>query len=57
MALTLAQAQLIEFAVTQIAEYVALLQKVKTMTDEECKTQLAAQRVLKKAQREELDSH
>jgi len=57
MALTPAQAQLIEFAVTEIAEYVALLQKVKTMTDEECKAQLGAQRVLKKAQREELDSH
>lgn len=57
MALTLVQAQLIEFAATEIIEYIALMNKVKVMTDEECKNQLMAQREIKKIQRERLDSH
>ena len=57
MALTIVQAQLIEFVATEIIEYVALLNKVKGMTDEECNIQLAAAREVKKAHRKELDSH
>lgn len=57
MALTIVQAQLIEFVATEIIEYIALMDQAKTMTDEECKSQLLAQREIKRFQRERLDSH
>lgn len=57
MALTIVQAQIIEFAATEIIEYIALMNKVKTMSDEDCKSQLLAQREIKRFQREKLDSH
>lgn len=57
MALTIVQARLIEFTATQIIEHIALMNRIEAMTEEECLSQLAAGREVKKFQRERLDSH